>query len=60
MKIKDLVEVDGINYKEPSMFIAIKYGRFIPNQETHFDSMLGVTLASPNQYAKKYVVIKEN
>ena len=40
--------------------LIIKYGRFIPNQESHFDSTLGVTLASPNQYAKKYVTIKEN
>ena len=33
--------------------IIIKFGRFIPNRESHFDSVLGVTLASPNQYAKK-------
>lgn len=33
--------------------IIIKFGRFIPNREPHFDSVLGVTLASPNQYAKK-------
>lgn len=33
--------------------IIIKFGRFIPNQESHFDSVLGVTLASSNQYAKK-------
>lgn len=40
--------------------LIIKYGRFIPNQETHFDSTLGVTLASPNQYSKKYVVVRED
>ena len=40
--------------------LIIKYGRFIPNQESHYDNTLGVTLASPNQYAKKYVVVKEN
>lgn len=33
--------------------IIIKFGRFIPNQSSHFDEVLGVTLASPNQYAKK-------
>ena len=33
--------------------IIIKFGRFIPNQLSHFDEVLGVTLASPNQYAKK-------
>lgn len=33
--------------------IIIKFGRFIPNQQSHFDNVLGVTLASSNQYAKK-------
>lgn len=32
--------------------VIIKFGRFIPNQEKHFDEILGVELASPNQYAK--------
>lgn len=34
--------------------LVIKYGRFIPNQESHYDEVLGVNLASPNQYAKEY------
>ena len=33
--------------------IVIKYGRYIPNQEKHYDEVLGVYLASPNQYAEK-------
>ena len=33
--------------------IIIKFGRFIPNQEKHYDETLGVQLASPNQYAKR-------
>lgn len=33
--------------------IVIKFGRFIPNQEHHFDEVLGVELASPNQYARR-------
>ena len=33
--------------------IIIKFGRFIPNQQSHFDNVLGITLASSNQYAKK-------
>lgn len=33
--------------------IIIKYGRFIPNQEKHYDEILGVELASPNQYARR-------
>lgn len=33
--------------------IIIKYGRFIPNQESHKDGILGIELASPNQYAEE-------
>lgn len=33
--------------------IIIKYGRFIPNKNSRYDSVLGVTLASDNQYAVK-------
>lgn len=31
--------------------VIIKFGRYIPNQESHYDDVLGVELASPNQYA---------
>lgn len=34
--------------------IIIKYGRFRPNEEEHYDEILGVKLASDNQYAKRY------
>ena len=34
--------------------IVIKYGRFRPNQTPHYDEVLGVNLASDNQYAKRY------
>lgn len=33
--------------------IIIKFGRYIPNQEKHYDEVLGVELASPNQYAER-------
>lgn len=33
--------------------IIIKFGRFIPNQQPHYDEMLGVKLASDNQYAER-------
>ena len=33
--------------------IVIKYGRFIPGQEPHHDEVLGVKLASNNQYAER-------
>ena len=34
--------------------IIIKYGRFIPDDEEHFDPILGIKLASRNQYAGRY------
>ena len=33
--------------------IIIKWGRFIPNQQPHYDEVLGVKLASDNQYAER-------
>ena len=33
--------------------IIIKFGRYIPNQEPHYDEVLGVNLASDNQYARR-------
>jgi hypothetical protein len=38
--------------------IIVKYGRYIPDQPRRYDDILGVKLASPNQYAKKYNVIE--
>ena len=34
--------------------LVIKYGRYIQNQKPHYDEVLGVYLASDNQYAKEY------
>ena len=31
--------------------IIIKFGRFVPNQKPHYDEVLGIKLASDNQYA---------
>ena len=33
--------------------IIIKYGRYIPGQAPHYDEVLGVKLASDNQYAER-------
>ena len=33
--------------------IIIKFGRYIPDQQPHYDEVLGVELASDNQYAEK-------
>jgi organic radical activating enzyme len=33
--------------------IVVKFGRYIPDQQLHYDEVLGVNLASDNQYAVK-------
>lgn len=33
--------------------ITIKFGRYTPNRESHFDELLGVILSSDNQYSEK-------
>ena len=33
--------------------IIVKYGRYIPDQKPHYDEVLGVYLASDNQYAEE-------
>ena len=43
------------NIEELKQFknIFVKFGRFIPNQQKHYDNILQVNLASPNQYGEK-------
>lgn len=45
--------IDKVNLLKNFKNIIIKYGRFIPNQEKHYDEILGVELASTNQWAEK-------
>lgn len=33
--------------------IIVKFGRYIPDQQLHYDEVLGVNLASDNQYAER-------
>lgn len=33
--------------------IVIKYGRYVPNSKSRYDEVLGVTLASENQYGER-------
>lgn len=47
-EIQDKIEVLK-NYEN----IIVKFGRFVPDKEPHMDKVLGVKLASPNQYAKE-------
>ena len=48
-------EIQSDIYDIASLFsnIIIKFGRYKPNQQPHYDEILGVKLASDNQYAKK-------
>lgn len=60
----DLIIYTGYNKDEiPKKFLSnlasiipghliIKWGRYIPNQESHYDEVLGVYLASDNQYGE--------
>ena len=51
---KDELEVeleDLIKYGKKN--IIVKFGRFVPNQESHLDEILGVELCSPNQYGER-------
>ena len=43
---------DVLFYLKEFENIIIKFGRYMPNQTPHFDEVLGVKLASDNQYAK--------
>lgn len=58
----DIVIYTGYNKDEVSKYIKelsvypniiIKFGRYIPNQDGHYDDVLGVYLISNNQYAER-------
>ena len=38
----------------PFKNIVFKFGRFVPYQKPHFDSVLGINLISDNQYGKRF------
>ena len=46
-------EVATYNWLRHYPNIYIKFGRFVPGQAPHYDEVLGVKLASDNQYGKK-------
>lgn len=49
---KDEIENYLIQLKQFSNII-VKFGRYKPDYEQHYDTILGVKLASPNQYAER-------
>lgn len=50
---------DKIKWLSKYKNIIVKFGRFVPNQEKHFDEVLGVQLSSSNQYAKRISELQE-
>lgn len=59
--LDDIVIYSGYNKEEITSYIeelkqfkniVIKFGRFIPNQEKHYDEILGISLVSNNQYGE--------
>lgn len=52
---KDEIEKEIIYFRDICNYknIIVKFGRYIPNQEPHYDEVLGVKLASDNQYAER-------
>lgn len=48
---KDLIYL--IKEKMKWSNIIMKYGRYVPGQESHYDEVLGVKLANKEQYAEK-------
>lgn len=44
--------VDKINWLKNYDNIIVKFGRFIPGHNKHYDNVLGIELASDNQYAE--------
>ena len=44
---------DKVEYLKQFSNIIIKFGRYVPGQKPHYDDVLGVDLASDNQYAEK-------
>ena len=47
-------EIDGqLRFLMSMPNIIVKFGRFIPDQQPHPDPVLGVNLASDNQYARQ-------
>ena len=45
--------IDKVNILSEFSNITIKFGRFKPNQEKHYDKTLGIYLVSDNQYAER-------
>ena len=50
---EELEQTYYLNFLKKYDKIIIKYGRYIPNKQNRYDKVLGVWLASDNQYAEE-------
>ena len=50
---KNEISEEYLRRLQSAQNIIVKWGRFIPNQESHYDAILGIKLASNNQYAER-------
>ena len=48
-EIQDKIDILRMMYTN----IIVKFGRYIPGQQKHYDEVIGVCLASDNQYAER-------
>lgn len=51
---QEVIQNNWLNPLKKAGNIVIKYGRYIPGDQPHLDDVLGVKLASDNQYAVRY------
>lgn len=52
---EELIEKQCLESLKEFENIVIKYGRYLPNNKPHYDDILGVNLASDNQYAERLI-----
>lgn len=52
--VAECVQKGWVRQLSPFGNIVIKFGRYVPNQKSHYDNVLGINLASDNQYAVKF------
>ena len=52
---EELIEAQYLEPLKGLGNIVIKYGRYLPNNKPHYDDVLGVNLASDNQYAERLI-----
>ena len=50
---QECIDMGHISFLQHLPNIIVKFGRFIPGDEKHYDEVLGVNLASDNQYGKR-------